>query len=244
LKKRTIGIALSAIILAAAFGLAGTGAASAESVMKICGDQWKQAKASGSTNGMTWKDFLAQCREQQKGAAPAAAAAAPAAAPAAAAPVVTAAAGGKTAKECNAEYAANKEAIKASGQKKKDFVEACRAGTETVPPGAAPAAAAPAPAAAPRRQRRRPRQPRRPSRRRPSRSRLRPRLRPANSRPRLRPRGNARPIRSSGSTPRAASITLPERATTARRNMAPICAKPTPRRPADALPRRKSTRKQ
>jgi hypothetical protein len=63
--------------------------------------------------------------------------------------VVTAAAGGKTAKECNAEYAANKEAIKASGQKKKDFVEACRAGTETVPPGAAPAAAAPAPAAAP-----------------------------------------------------------------------------------------------
>jgi hypothetical protein len=149
LKKRTIGIALSAIILAAAFGLAGTGAASAESVMKICGDQWKQAKASGSTNGMTWKDFLAQCREQQKGAAPAAAAAAPAAAPAAAAPVVTAAAGGKTAKECNAEYAANKEAIKASGQKKKDFVEACRAGTETVPPGAAPAAAAPAPAAAP-----------------------------------------------------------------------------------------------
>ncbi|HEV3044602.1 MAG TPA: hypothetical protein VGY52_12100 [Roseiarcus sp.] len=149
MKKRTIGIALSAIILAAAFGLAGTGAASAESVMKICGDQWKQAKASGSTNGMTWKDFLAQCREQQKGAAPAAAAAAPAAAPAAPAPVVTAAAGGKTAKECNAEYAANKEAIKASGQKKKDFVEACRAGTETVPPGAAPAAAAPAPAAAP-----------------------------------------------------------------------------------------------
>jgi hypothetical protein len=149
LKKRTIGIALSAIILAAAFGLAGTGAASAESVMKICGDQWKQAKASGSTNGMTWKDFLAQCREQQKGAAPAAAAAAQAAAPAAPAPVVTAAAGGKTAKECNAEYAANKEAIKASGQKKKDFVEACRAGTETVPPGAAPAAAAPAPAAAP-----------------------------------------------------------------------------------------------
>jgi hypothetical protein len=150
LKKRTIGIALSAIILAAAFGLAGTGAASAESVNKICGEQWKQAKASGSTNGMTWKDFLAQCHEQQKGAAPAAPAPAAAAAPApAAAPVVTAAAGGKTAKECNAEYAANKEAIKASGQKKKDFVEACRAGTETVPPAAAPAAAAPAPAAAP-----------------------------------------------------------------------------------------------
>jgi hypothetical protein len=149
LKKRTIGIALSAIILAAAFGLAGTGAASAESVNKICGEQWKQAKANGTTNGMTWKDFLAQCREQQKGAAGAAAApAAPAAA--AAAPAVTAAAGGKTAKECNAEYAANKDAIKASGQKKKDFVEACRAGTETIPTSAAPAAPPPAaPAAAP-----------------------------------------------------------------------------------------------
>ena len=86
-------IAFSAILLAAAFGLAGTGGASAESVMKVCGDQWKQAKANGQTNGMTWKDFLAQCREQQKnggGAAPAAAAPAPAAP----APAATAAAGG------------------------------------------------------------------------------------------------------------------------------------------------------
>jgi hypothetical protein len=47
----------------------------------------------------------------------------------------------KTAKECNAEYAANKDAIKGAGQKKADFVAACRAG------GAASAPAAPAPAA-------------------------------------------------------------------------------------------------
>jgi len=152
LKHRTIGIAFSAFILAAALGLAGTGVASAESVMKMCGDQWKQAKANGTTNGMTWKDFLAQCRDQQKGGAPAAAApAAPAAAPPAApAPAATAAAGGKSAKDCSAEYSANKDAIKASGEKKKDFIAACRSGTETVPP--APAAAAPpppAPAAAP-----------------------------------------------------------------------------------------------
>ena len=147
MKHRTIKIAFSAILLAAAFGLAGTGAASAESVMKVCGDQWKQAKANGTTNGMTWKDFLAQCREQQKSGAAAAPAAAPAPAPMAPAPAATAAAGGKSAKECNAEYAANKDAIKASGQKKKDFVASCRAGTETVPP--APAAAAPPPATAP-----------------------------------------------------------------------------------------------
>ena len=51
----------------------------------------------------------------------------------------TAPAVAKTAAECNADYAANKAAIKASGQTKKDYVAACRAGT-------APATAAPAPA--------------------------------------------------------------------------------------------------
>ena len=56
----------------------------------------------------------------------------------------------KTAKECNAEYAANKAAIRGV-QKKADFVAACRAGTETIPGGAAagPAAPAPTPTAAP-----------------------------------------------------------------------------------------------
>ena len=54
----------------------------------------------------------------------------------------------KTAKECNAEYSANKAAIKGT-QKKADFIAACKAGTEVIPGGgAAPAtpAAAPAPA--------------------------------------------------------------------------------------------------
>jgi len=152
LTNRTIKIAFSAVILAAALGLAGTGAANAESVMKICGDQWKQAKANGTTNGMTWQQFLTQCRQQQQGANGGAAtpAAAPAAAPAPAAPAPapTDAASGKSAKECNAEYSANKDAIKASGQKKKDFIAACRTGTETIPPAAAAPAAAPAPAAA------------------------------------------------------------------------------------------------
>ena len=40
-----------------------------------------------------------------------------------------AAAFAKTVKECDTEYAANKAAIKASGQTKKDYVAACRAGT-------------------------------------------------------------------------------------------------------------------
>jgi len=50
--------------------------------------------------------------------------------------------GVKTAKECDAEYKASKDAIKASGEKKKDFVAACRAGTEVIPAGNA---AAPSP---------------------------------------------------------------------------------------------------
>ncbi len=56
----------------------------------------------------------------------------------------------KTVKECDAEYTANKAAIKASGQKKADYVAACRAGAAA--PVATPAAAAPsapAPAATP-----------------------------------------------------------------------------------------------
>ena len=64
----------------------------------------------------------------------------------------------KTVKECDAEYAANKASIKASGQKKADYVAACRAGTATpaaasatapVPPAtiATPTVASPQPAA-------------------------------------------------------------------------------------------------
>ena len=57
----------------------------------------------------------------------------------------------KTVKECDADYAANKAAVKASGQTKKEYVDACRAGTEAAPaatPASAPAATpAPAPAA-------------------------------------------------------------------------------------------------
>lgn len=81
MKRQSFGLAAAAFFLAAAMGLATTGAAQAQSVMKVCGAEWKAAKANNTTNGMTWQQFLAQCRAQ-KAAAPA-----PAAAPAAA-PVV------------------------------------------------------------------------------------------------------------------------------------------------------------
>jgi hypothetical protein len=129
--------------------------------MKICGDEWKDAKAAGKTSGETWPQFLAQCRGQQK--AGSAAARAPATyaptpvAPSAATYAQTRSRGLKTVRECDDEYAANKPAIKASGQMKRDFVAACRSGSESIPtatiappaPAAAPTYNAPAPAAAP-----------------------------------------------------------------------------------------------
>jgi hypothetical protein len=123
---------------------AGSTAADAQSVMKLCGDQWKAAKAAGTTNGETWPQFLSQCRAQQKGGE---ASTTPTAAPAPApsfGPAPTS--GVKSASQCNEEYAANKAAIRASGQTKRAFVAACRAGNETIPQGAA---TAPAPTPAP-----------------------------------------------------------------------------------------------
>ncbi len=126
---------------------ASASSANAQSVMKVCGDQWKAAKAAGTTNGETWPQFLAQCRAQQSGgAAPAPSTYAPTVSPAQA----PAAGGGMTTSQCDAEYSANKAAIKASGQTKKAFVAACRAGNATIPQGTAAAPPPPpAPASAP-----------------------------------------------------------------------------------------------
>ena len=135
----------AAAVIALGIAIAGSSAANAESIMKECGSEWQAAKAAGTTNGQTWQEFLKSCRVQHQGGAQAPAAPAAQAAPAPAAPAPTAAAA-KSAKECNAEYAANKATIRSSGQRKADFIAACRAGNETIPQGAA---AAPAPAPAP-----------------------------------------------------------------------------------------------
>ena len=62
-------VALSAFFFAGALGLASTGAVQAQSIMKQCGDDWKAAKANNTTNGMTWPEFLKQCRTEKEGAA-------------------------------------------------------------------------------------------------------------------------------------------------------------------------------
>lgn len=124
--------------------------------VKECDAEYAANKEAIKASGQKKADYVATCRAAAAApvatpaaAAPAASAPAPAAAPAAT-PAVAAT---KTVKECDAEYAANKEAIKASGQKKADYVAACRAGAAApvaTPAAAAPAAPAPAaPAATP-----------------------------------------------------------------------------------------------
>ena len=133
-------------------------AANAQSVMKLCGEQWKAAKTAETTNGETWPQFLARCRMQQTGGG--AAPPAPTYAPAPAAPPQTfgqASAPGMTTRQCDTEYEADKAAIRASGQTKREFVAACRSGNGAIPQGTAaapppsyqPPAPVPAPAPAP-----------------------------------------------------------------------------------------------
>ncbi len=89
MKIRTLRAVAAAFALAAVMGLGATGAVQAQSVMKECGNEWKAAKAAGTTNGQTWQEFLKSCRTQHASApaaAPAAAPMAPAAAPAPMAP--------------------------------------------------------------------------------------------------------------------------------------------------------------
>jgi hypothetical protein len=85
--RTSVRVALSALFLVGAMVLTTTGAAQAQSIMKQCGDEWKAAKANDTTNGMTWQQFLAQCRTQKAATAPATA---PAPAPAPAAPLAPA----------------------------------------------------------------------------------------------------------------------------------------------------------
>jgi len=126
--------------------LAMSAAPSFAKTVKECDDEYAANKAAIKASGQTKKDYVAACRGETATAPAAVPAAAPAPAPAA--PAAPAAANAKPTKDCDAEYAANKAAIKAGGQTKRDFVAACRSGTEVIPTGSAAAPAAPAPAPA------------------------------------------------------------------------------------------------
>jgi hypothetical protein len=117
---------------------------------KECTAGWRADKAGMQARGVTEKAYVEQCRG---GAEPTAAG--PAAKPAETAPPPAprqaTAAGSKTAKECTAEWRADKAGMQARGVTEKAYVEQCRAGTAPAAsaPPPRPSAATPPPAAAP-----------------------------------------------------------------------------------------------
>jgi hypothetical protein len=56
---------LAAATLAFGLSVSAPNSAHAESVMKACASQWKQAQTTGATGGQSWPQFLAQCRTSQ-----------------------------------------------------------------------------------------------------------------------------------------------------------------------------------
>lgn len=107
---------------------------------KECIAEWRADKAGMQARGVTQKAYVEQCRT---GTAPAASAPAPrprAATPSAAPPPsTTTSTSQKTAKECIAEWRADKAGMQARGVTERAYVEQCRIG------GAVPTATAPEP---------------------------------------------------------------------------------------------------
>jgi hypothetical protein len=124
--RRLIAVPFIALVIA----VIGSSTVSAQSppfgaqpVDEHCRSDWSTREKWGNTLGMTWPQFLQYCRTHS-GAWSAEGS------PSGTAPT-QASATGKTTSQCNAEYAANKAAIRASGQTKRAFVAACRSGTAT-----------------------------------------------------------------------------------------------------------------
>jgi hypothetical protein len=155
---------LTAAAIASGFSIVGMDAANAQSVMRTCATEWKQAQAAGTTGGEAWPQFLAQCRTRQgAAAAPASSTAAPAPAPqsgslfpwsqpAAPASNVGAPAGGQSVmKMCASQWKDAKAAGTTAGQTWPQYLSQCRArqGSAASSSGGFAPASAPAPAPAP-----------------------------------------------------------------------------------------------
>jgi hypothetical protein len=123
---------------------------------KECRAEWTANKAANQAKGITQKAYVDQCRAadsaEKPKAAPAAATAKEKASTAkdkasadkekASSKMAAPAAGEKkTAKECRAEWTANKAANQAKGITQKAYVDECRAGTTAMKPTPTPAAA-------------------------------------------------------------------------------------------------------
>lgn len=117
---------------------------------KDCTAEWRADKAGMQARGVTEKAYVEQCKG---GSSPIAVApppkTAPAATPTAAAPSTSTSSSQKTAKDCIAEWRADKAGMQARGVTEKAYVEQCKAGgfmpSATAPEPKPTAAAPPAP---------------------------------------------------------------------------------------------------
>ena len=152
--------------IAFGFALGRPTAASAESVMRTCATEWKQAQAAGTTGGESWPQFLAQCRTRQGSAAsPTSSTAAPAPAPqsgslfpwsqpsaptsAAASNVAAPSRGQSVMKICASQWKEAKAAGTTGGQTWPQFLARCPASRSAAASPSGGFAPAPAPAPAP-----------------------------------------------------------------------------------------------
>ncbi len=155
---------LTAVAIALGLALGGPSAASAESIMRTCATEWKQAQVSGATDGQSWPQFLAQCRTRQGAPAGPSSTAAPvpgapsgslfpwsqpsAPASASASSVGAASAGQSVMKVCASQWKDAKAAGTTGGQSWPQFLAQCR--TRQGSAAASPSGGfAPAPAPAP-----------------------------------------------------------------------------------------------
>jgi len=79
--RNSFAYLLTATAIAFGPALDGSSAANAQSVMRTCATEWKQAQAAGATGGQSWPQFLAQCRTRQGASAAPSSSTAPAPAP-------------------------------------------------------------------------------------------------------------------------------------------------------------------
>ena len=152
---------LTVAVIAFGFPIAGLNTANAQSVMRTCASEWKQAQAAGTTGGEGWPQFLAQCRTRQGSAvAPAPSTAAPAPAPQSgslfpwsqpSAPSSAAApsAGQSVMKMCASQWKETKAAGTTGGRTWPQFLAQCRTGQSSLASSSGGFAPAPAPAPAP-----------------------------------------------------------------------------------------------
>jgi hypothetical protein len=113
---------IAASFLALGFALTEGSSVSAQTAEQQCSHEWQALKSSGNPQGWTEQAFTVACKNHHTFAA------APSGLGPAEPTPSPASAAGKTASQCASDFAANKAAIKASGQTKRMFIAACRHG--------------------------------------------------------------------------------------------------------------------